>query len=47
MCEPERREPTARVSRRNAEGIHALDGMLSRIGFPDYEFDVVIASQVN
>jgi ubiquinone/menaquinone biosynthesis C-methylase UbiE len=34
------------VARLNAEGIHARCGKLPQIGFPDREFDVVIASQV-
>lgn len=34
------------VARLQAEGIHARRGTLPRIGFPDGEFDVVIASQV-
>lgn len=34
------------VARLQAEGIHARRGVLPHIGFPDGEFDVVIASQV-
>ena len=34
------------VERLKAEGIHASEGVLPRINYPDGEFDVVIASQV-